>query len=423
MDTHDHSDPNALGSIPGGSYPHADWAAGLGSGPAPRSGRRSILRGLAGHWWRILSLWVLVSAPVTYLIYTLVDPTYEAISLLQAEPTTAELFSPALRGTPDTSADRRYLLTQINLLKSQSVLDAALARPEISGLPMIRSSKDPKADLGERLRIEIIGDNTYLLRVSLDSRDPDETAAIVNAVVEAYISQHNRYHQLTNLTLKTSLVAERNRLEQQIQEKQDELQKLVEKGNVSVNRLAPAELVDKAADKGAVKPSLRTVTEQQFEVMSSRLLQADFDLMDARARREAARLPGAQAPAEKIRELDSAVEAASLKRSSYQQYIEKIRVIGQAQSSEQLRASLWNQDLTYLRKLQDTIKQKLAQLEFEIGQEHYKIVVRDKAEVPKAPSTNRRLTYIPLASAGILFLILGAFLVREITATRTDRPL
>ena len=89
------------------------------------------------------------------------------------------------------------------MITSDTVLDAALAKPAISNLPMVRSSKDPKADLREAMNVEIVGENTYLIQVALASKDPDEAAAIVNAVVDAYIDQHNRYHTTANRALKT----------------------------------------------------------------------------------------------------------------------------------------------------------------------------------------------------------------------------
>jgi capsular exopolysaccharide synthesis family protein len=491
---------------------------------SPQVTPRVLIRGLSRHWWRIMFFWLVLSVPLAYLIYALVEPTYEAVSLLQAEPTTIEIFGPhALRGTPNMSAERPYLLTQVNLLKSKSVLDAALARPEISGLPMIRSSKDPKTTLHDELRVDIVGDNTYLLEVALASKDPVEAAEIVNAVVEAYIAQHNRYHQLTNLTLKTNLVAERNRLEQQIQEKQDELQKLVEKGNVSVKPQVSAEQPGKAED-GIPRSSLGHLTQTQAQSVAQKLMDTDMELIDKKAAHDTARLlletarqratekqgqdqqldkaevkarieeeflkdpdvrglvdsiheakdalersrratrkaddPSIreadreyqarlqewdqlwrqkkdeiaqrlniaaedltpEALEAKVAELDTSVKQVMAKRDSLKAMIQNLKIEGTTQNAEQLKASLWNQDLMYLKRLQDTIKQKLAQLEFEIGQEQYKIVVRDKAEVPKVPSNNKRLKYMAVAPVGVLFLMLGLFLLIEVRAERVADP-
>ena len=57
---------------------------------------RQLLRGLVRNWWRILLLWLVVSSPLVYLIYRLVEPTYQAYSLLRIESNQPELFGPSL---------------------------------------------------------------------------------------------------------------------------------------------------------------------------------------------------------------------------------------------------------------------------------------------------------------------------------------
>ena len=106
-----------------------------------------------------------------------------------------------------------YLETQVQLISSDKVLDAAIARPAstttpmIAKLPMIVKSKDPKADLRKEMLVEIVK-NTFLIRVALASRDPEEAALIVNAVVESYLEQHSEYHRSANKALKKSLEEE-----------------------------------------------------------------------------------------------------------------------------------------------------------------------------------------------------------------------
>ena len=148
------------------------------------------MRGLSRHWWRITLCWLVLSAPLAYLIYALVEPTYDAVSLLRAEPTQAPIYSQEVHGNPQMQEVKPYLQTQVSLIKSTAVLDAALANPAISNLPMVAQSKDPKAELKREMIVAIVGDNTYLIQVALGSRDPAEAAAIVNAVVDAYIEQH-----------------------------------------------------------------------------------------------------------------------------------------------------------------------------------------------------------------------------------------
>ena len=89
------------------------------------------------------------------------------------------------------------------------------------------------------MNVEIVGENTYLIQVALASRDPDEAAAIVNAVVEAYLDQHTELppdrqpgpeeepgDRAGQAGRRRSLRSE------------DELKELVDKGNVAVKRTA-----------------------------------------------------------------------------------------------------------------------------------------------------------------------------------------
>ena len=80
------------------------------------------------------------------------------------------------------------------------------------------------------------------------------------------------------------------------------------------------------------------------------------------------------------------------------------------------------QDLVYLTKLREAVKQRLSQLEFDIGQESYRVTLQDKAQVPQIASNNKRIKYMAAAPVGVLFLILGLFLVRELRATRVAEP-
>ena len=127
---------------------------------------------------------------------TLIQPTYEAISLLQVQPTRPDLFGPGVQNGLDTVVAQPYLETQVQLISSDKVLDAAIARPPtatkpmISKLPMIAASKDPKTDLRKEMTVDILK-NTFLIRVALSSKDPEEAAVIVNAVVDSYLEQHN----------------------------------------------------------------------------------------------------------------------------------------------------------------------------------------------------------------------------------------
>ncbi|MGA8350509.1 MAG: hypothetical protein WB773_22140, partial [Isosphaeraceae bacterium] len=62
--------------------------------PSPINSRL-LFRGLARNWWRILLIWLVLAAPLTYLIYRYVEPTYQAYGLVKVESNQPELFGPS----------------------------------------------------------------------------------------------------------------------------------------------------------------------------------------------------------------------------------------------------------------------------------------------------------------------------------------
>ena len=108
------------------------------------------MRGLIRHWWQILLLWLAVSAPLAYLIFLFIQPTYQATSLIRVEPSAPNLFA-ASRSSENSGTAVPYLQTQVQLIKSDLVLGAAVASPTVSILPAIKNSVDPKTDLRKNL--------------------------------------------------------------------------------------------------------------------------------------------------------------------------------------------------------------------------------------------------------------------------------
>ena len=388
---------------------------------------------------------------------------------------------------------------------------------------MILASDDPKLDLREKLSVEILEGDTYLIVVGMQSPDANEAASIVNAVVEAYITQHNRYHQTANRTLKKNLEEHRKKLDSQIAGVQKELTDLVAQGGVGLTEQVH---VREDGKEDGVSSSFVTVAETQYGQATAKLFELDMELIEAKAALETARtqlareeetaatgpqertqqemeqlearikeefwsdpevqplvdtiheardawerartiarrnddpavvvaarqvkkldqawdelwqrkhgelrerlLAEAQGPdqtpvalAVRVRELEASIDQVRKKREEMQTMAKNLKVERTTQNSEQLQATLLKEDLTYLKRLNETVKSKLAQIDFEIGQEAYRVTVQDRAQPPAAPSNNKRLKYVAAALAAVLMLTLGAFLLLEIKADRVADP-
>src|SRR5579885_2241880 len=136
MDTIDRPDSNVPARYPADS-PQMPAPIGAASrdlavaAPAPSPVTpQVILRGLSRHWWRIMLFWLVLSTPLAFAIYALVEPTYEASSLLRTEPSPIDLYNTGQRSA-GVGEVRPYLETQVRLIQSDRVLDGAISRPGI----------------------------------------------------------------------------------------------------------------------------------------------------------------------------------------------------------------------------------------------------------------------------------------------------
>ena len=98
--------------------------------PSPIS-VRAVLRASRRYWWLILALWTVGSAGLGAAVYLKVRPVYRAMSLLKVDPTVIDIYGTSLGG------DEKYMLTHVDLIKSNNVLSAAVLDDSIKSLPRI----------------------------------------------------------------------------------------------------------------------------------------------------------------------------------------------------------------------------------------------------------------------------------------------
>ena len=387
-----------------------------------------VISGVARYWWRILLLWLPISAPVAYLIYATVGPVYEAISRIRIEPAQPSLYDASrLTGGGDMKIRETYLQTQINLMMSDQVLSRAIASQSVAGLPMIKDSEDPNADLRDRIAVEI-EPGTSMIKVALQSPDPHEAAAIVNAVVDSYLDMNLKYCQSRDATLKASLTEQLRSLSEHIERKNAELRELHRKDKVPV--YAPPLNLNgsKTGDDGAL-PAFTVLDEQHVNTVIGAIVQTDLDLLAARAAlavnaRSAERAQGAAPPArQNEHQLEDRIKLLQKTKDGYARMYEKLQVamkVGDKHSFEFAHAS---EELAGLRVREDQVKRTLSQVEFQTRQEPYRVSRVDKAEVPKVPASNKRWVYMTIAPAGVLFELLGLFLFLELTRRECITPI
>ncbi len=124
----------------------------------------------------------------------------------------------------------------------------------------------------------------------------------------------------------------------------------------------------------------------------------------------------------KVQEIEGSIKQLESRRTRVQELMRKLEIKSTDQNSDQYLASRLMADLAYWKRLQESVKLRLAQLDFEIGQEAYRISVNDPAAVPVIASNNKRLKLMAAAPVGVLAVVLGLFLLMEIRAERVGDP-
>ncbi len=266
------------------SFGSASRELAMAGAPTMQVNPTSILRGLIRNWWKILGLWLIASAPLVYLIYSQVKPTYVAYTMIRVDPTQPELFN-----TSNSSAStiERNIETEIVSLTSDLVLETALTDTTVSGLAFVKESKSPRTDVKERLTV-VNPRNTLFIRVSLEMNEARAAAAIVNAVVSAYMQAQETQSTGVDKALQGRLENYLASLDKERQKLIDELAKVINDDTVSVQDLKAK--AGEAAAKGgggveeaAKALSLNDISIEQYRKYKDKLLETRVELFEAQA--------------------------------------------------------------------------------------------------------------------------------------------
>ena len=519
MDTIDRSDSNLPAPFPTASSSLQAlgpvFNGDLATTQSSQVNSRTILRGLTRHWWQILVLWLIVSAPIVYAIKLLVKPTYEASSTLRIQPT-----KPSMYEMPHENSEMRsvlpYLQTQANLFTTDKVLDIALNDPSVKPLPFIRESDDPKAALREDLAVEIV-EGAYLIRVGLELADGDQAAKIVNAIVAAYLNYNVEFNRSTNSKTTQNLNTQLTTLQKVIDQK-----KVLLQGLYATTAAQPqmSLLNEKKSDGDAAQPTFSKLTENHVQGWVDTMVKTDFELIEAKAALEifesqAAKQANEQENAQALNQIDEDLEpliveefrkdpevialkdaiiemrneldhnkaAARLGNDPSRRVIQKeldkltaqynevwkqkhgeirkrlsiatsspqslsttiadLRIkVETLQKKQRDQAELYRKldqdhktakhdtfeavfldaEVKGLMTRVDKIKANLDQLAFDASQDVFRVEEVDPATAPKTPTNNKHIKYMLAAPVGVLFMILGLFMLLEIKAERIGDP-
>jgi capsular exopolysaccharide synthesis family protein len=144
------------------------------------------MRGVRYRWRLALVASVGLGSVLALATWFLMPTRYTAYTLLRVAPGEPQLLPEDRHST--APADRYFENTQVALIKSRPIILAALRRPKVSELGIVRAQSDPAMWLEDDLKVGFL-EKTDIIKVSLSSADPEEVAILVNAVKDAYLEQ------------------------------------------------------------------------------------------------------------------------------------------------------------------------------------------------------------------------------------------
>jgi len=155
------------------------------SSPSPMGLLRALKRRLA----LALGLAILLSGVCsTAAWFLLPPPKYQAQAQVLVRTSTPQIMFKTIDAESEREESQRYQRSQLVQLKSRFVINTALQERGINELKMIREQARPADWLAENLQAQFLS-GTEVLQISLDGKDPEELARLVNVVTNTYIEE------------------------------------------------------------------------------------------------------------------------------------------------------------------------------------------------------------------------------------------
>jgi capsular exopolysaccharide synthesis family protein len=375
---------------------------------------RTLLLALRRCWIRASVIAGLCAAVVAVVLWFVLPPArYTAQALLTVSP---NLPKNVINNGNPTNDFASFQRAQVQQVKSRDVLRAALEDPRVLELEHQRSANWLK----ENLVVDYtLGPET--LRVALSCEDPEEAATFVNAVTDAYLREFinkdrdartSRIDQLTKsqarfekdlseklqaLHDKAKVAGSVNQAEREFKFKEvfellGDQQKILDKTRVDLAKIQ-AELTvqqekGKATEEAVVSPS----AVEEFQAKDKILI--ELHELEVKQRGIVAALqpnnPSTKKDADKLESLRSAI--AERKKELHDTFVKQ--KLGMAEFDAQLRRKDLQEQLTVLKKMEESLSARVEHLKEQIkADEDVDLVLGAlQKEIEKIDGMSRKVT-------------------------------
>jgi capsular exopolysaccharide synthesis family protein len=242
--------------------------------PAPISSAErtnpSILTIIWRRRWVFFGCIVLaMAAAVVYLAKA--TPLYSSSSQIYVQQSAPKALADVLATGPNPM---NYLYTQCDLIKSTAIIQAALEAPEVRQTKTLRAVENPVGYL-KRATDATVGKQSDLITVSVETPNPEDSAVLTNAIVDAYINYQTKRQQTTASELLAMLQKEKDNADKELRE--------TSKAMVAFRQTNGT--LSFEGDKG-------NVVTQRLEQLSNELTQAQLQTLQATLMLDAAKALG-----------------------------------------------------------------------------------------------------------------------------------
>lgn len=345
--------------------------------PARRSGPDStgtlnaefVLNALRKWWKLVVPLGFALAAVMGAALYMRHEPTYEASAWLRIKETTPFV----VNRTHEYS--QNFGETQIQLIRSPLVLGTVIAQPENARILGKGTEEAKMRWLVKKLKVQPVG-SSELVKVSLETPNPEHSARITNAVVDAYLELQNQDNSQQTQKVVETLEKEYDVRSEEVARLRGQVRELAEQTGpvASVN-------AEPASPTGGPAPDLQTRVadaELQRDLLRSQVTALEQAIATGRIHVSESRLDVAVDERAEIEQRNELLAEKRLKlhdistRSAsgnedpyYQQLLREVR--SDEQKLERLRAELRTQVRPAIeREMLNERKQRLDDLRAEL---------------------------------------------------------
>jgi capsular exopolysaccharide synthesis family protein len=150
---------------------------------------RVVLHAIQRHPLALFGVMVLAAAAMASVWFFLPLPKKSAAVMFYISSQPHMLLGPTLESRLDFGS---YKQSQLALIKNRRTLNAALNDPDVRGLAVVNSQRDPIMWLDRSLIVDARGGGEFM-RLAIEGENGDELLTILKAVVKAYLAAaHDR---------------------------------------------------------------------------------------------------------------------------------------------------------------------------------------------------------------------------------------